>query len=742
MKALLIAVSLVLTASLLHAAAPDLVIADFEGDTYGDWKTTGTAFGTGPAHGTLPHQMTVEGFAGRGLVNSFNGGDGSTGTLISPEFRLKRKYLSFLIGGGGWEGKTCLNLVIDGKTVRTATGPNTKPGGSERLDPSGWDVSEFAGQTAHLVIVDDATGGWGHINVDQIIQTDNPPPIAAKLVANESREITVTNHWLNFPVGNRAPKRVITISVDGQPARKFDIELAEANPDWWAPLDVSAWLGKQITITADKLPENSAALESLRQSDKLLDAQNLYHEALRPQLQFSPRRGWTNDPNGLAFYGGEYHLFFQHNPYGWNWGNMHWGHATSHDLVHWEEHGEALYPDDMGPMFSGSAVVDVNNTSGFGKDGKPPLVLIYTAAGSPTVQCLAYSTDGRTFTKYEGNPVLKQITPGNRDPKVFWYEPTKQWVLTLYVGLPDPNGEPDAHGHHKPHHTIQFFTSPNLKDWTYRSASPGLYECPDFFELPVDGDPANKKWVLTAASSEYFVGSFDGEKFTPETPKLPGHLGRGFYAAQTYSNVPDGRRIQIGWGQAPSPGMPFNQLLTLPCELQLHQTPEGPRLRRAPIKELQALRERTWEIGAMPHTVIDENKTVPASMTLEKEMPNLLADVHGELLEIHADFQPSPDSEVTFTVRGVPVHYSAAKQEISANDIHASAPLQNGQQHMVIFTDRTYFTIFASDGLSYIPIPVIAKPDNLDVAINVHGGPLRVQKLQASQLKSIWDPSP
>ena len=498
------------------------------------------------------------------------------------------------------------------------------------------------------------------------------------------------------------------MSVDGQPLRKFDIELADAEPDWWAPLDVSVWAGKKLAVTVDKLPEKSAALDSLRQSDGLLDTQNLYHEALRPQLQFSPRRGWTNDPNGLAFYRGEYHLFFQHNPYGAVWGNMHWGHATSHDLIHWEEHGEALYPDDMGPMFSGSAVVDWKNTSGFGQDGKPPLVLMYTAAGNPTVQCLAYSNDGRTFAKYAGNPVIKEITRGNRDPKVFWHEPSKQWVLTLYVGLPDPNGELDARGNHKPNHTIHFFTSPNLKDWTLQSQSPGLYECPDFFELPVDGNAANKKWVLTAASSEYFVGSFDGRKFTPETPKLPGHLGRGFYAAQTYSDAPDGRRIQIGWGQAPSPGMPFNQLQTLPCELQLHQTPEGPRLRRQPIKELESLRRKAWQSSAKLD--LAEGRQIPWPMCM------------AELLEIRADFQPAADSEVLFNVRGVEIAYSAAKKEISVNGLRASAPLQDGNQRIIIYTDRTYFTIFAGDGLTYIPFPVIPKADRSRRRHQVHGG--------------------
>jgi hypothetical protein len=472
LRTLLKTVGLIASLTGVAHGADDILIADFERDTYAPWTVTGEAFGPGPARGTLPGQMQVDGFGGKQLVNSFFNGDDTTGTLTSPEFRIERKYIAFLIGGGRSEETLALQLLVDGEVVRSATGPNDRPGGSEVLAQESWDVSEFAGKAAVLRIVDDAKGGWGHINVDHIVQTDTKPKGFLK---DADREFTASMRYLHIPIKNGAPKRVVTLLVDGQPAVRNDIELADGKPDWWAPMDVSAWHGKQLTLRVDKLHEDSAALRSIEQSDTLKDAANLYREPLRGQFHFSARRGWNNDPNGLVFYNGEYHLFFQHNPYGWAWGNMHWGHAVSKDLVHWEELGDKLLPDGMGPMFSGSAVVDWKNTSGFGQDGKPPMVLFYTAAGNPTLQCLAHSTDGRNFTKYSGNPVLAQITSGNRDPKVIWHEPSKQWVMVLYVELDGV-------------HTIHFFTSPNLKDWEFVSKTDGFFECPDFFELPVDGD--------------------------------------------------------------------------------------------------------------------------------------------------------------------------------------------------------------------------------------------------------------
>ena len=711
----------------VSAQSTPIVIADFEGSDYASWKVAGTAFGTKPASGTLPGQMPVEGFIGKGLANSFLGGDNATGTLTSPAFKIERKFITFLIGGGGWADETCLNLMTDGKIVRTATGTNTTSGGSERLAPLAWDVTEFAGREVTVQIVDSRSGGWGHINVDHIVQTDDrgeiaiavPPPV---LVKNVTKDVVAEQKWLHFPVKTGAKPRVVSVAVDGTTVRRFDIELADGEPDWWAPLDVSAWKGKSLRVVADVLPEGSHAFDKLPQSATFLGNENLYNEELRPQLQFSTQRGWVNDPNGLVFYRGEYHLFYQHNPYGWNWGNMHWGHATSRDLMHWQEHGEALYPDDMGPMFSGSAVVDWKNHSGLGKDGQPPLLLFYTAAGNPTTQCLAYSLDGRTFTKFAGNPIIKQVTPGNRDPKVLWHEPSQQWVLTLYVEV--PRAKPEVDGP-KTEHVIQFFTSKNLKDWTFRSQTAGLFECPDFFVLPVDGDKSKEKWILTGASSEYFVGSFDGEKFTAETPKLPGHRGRGFYAAQTYSDVPDGRRIQIGWGQAPSPKMPFNQLQTIPCELSLRSTADGPRLRWQPVKEFELLRGQ------------HSNRFDRIKLNLGES--HALSDFNSELLEVRAVFRPEKASRVVIRLRGIDVAYDASKDEFVIGNHRVSAPLHNGEQNLILVIDRTMLTVWSSDGLTYIPWPVIPAKQDLSASITVNVAPVEFKRLETHALRSIWE---
>ena len=694
----------------------DVVLADFEGDSYGAWKVTGDAFGDGPARGAWADQQEVKGFAGHRFVDSYHNFNGAIGTLTSPSFIIRRRFINFLIGSGGFAGQTYLNLLVDGKVVRTATGANTKSGGEEAFQAQSWDVSEFTGKKAVLEVVDQATGG--HINVDQIVESDmkagkivlqNLKPQMTKTKLYPTRQIKITKPWLRLPIKNGGPIRHLSIIVNGKAEPSIDIQLADGTPDWWAWKDVTALEGKNITLkVVNTLPADSKALSAIKQADRVRKPDNLYHEALRPQFHFSSQWGWLNDPNGLVFYKGEYHLFYQHNPYGWNgdWGNMHWGHAVSTDLVHWKQLGEALYPDSMGSMFSGSAVVDTNNTSGLGKDGQAPMVLLYTASGNWT-QNIAYSLDGRTFTKYAHNPVVNEIATGNRDPNVIWYKPTKRWVMVLYVKGKD----------------VYFLSSSNLKHWVVMSHVAFSPECPNFFELPLDGDAQKERWVLTSGNGDYMVGKFDGTTFTPETPKLRNRAGEAEYAAQTFSGVPDGRRIQIGWLKASSPGMAFNQSMSLPVVLKLVTTTDGPRMTSTPVKELESLRGQAKRI---------------TPFTLNPGDANPLADEHGELLEVRVKFDPVDAKQIYFNVRGASITYNASTQEIVVNGTRAKAPLRDGSQDLTIYLDRTSIEVFVDGGLVYIPKAFIPKPEDKSVRISTTGGSAKIETLDVYQLNSAW----
>lgn len=709
-------ISSLVAAGRLLGAQPDLVIADFEGTNYGDWQATGTAFGPGPARGTLPNQMPVDGFLGRGLVNSYYGGDGATGTLTSPPFRIQRRYLRFLIGGGGHAGLTCLNLRVDGQVVRTATGPNTRPGGSERLSWEQWDVAPYLGREAVLEIVDRATGGWGHINVDHIIQTDRPLP---GVLTNVSRVVVADRRYLNLPVKNGAPKRWVSLRAEGHVLDEFEIELADQQPDWWAFVDLSAARGQPVTVEVDRLPEDSTALRRMQVSDRIVGDATLYQEPLRPQFHFTTRRGWINDPNGLVFYQGEYHLFYQHNPYGWNWGNMHWGHAVSPDLVHWEELGEALYPDALGTIWSGSAVVDWRDTAGFGRGGPPALVCIYTAAGGTSrqsqgarfTQCIAWSTNrGRSFVKYAANPVLSHLVGENRDPKVFWYAPQNKWLMALYL-------EGNEFG---------LFESPDLKRWTRLSSVrlPGSSECPELFELPVQGQPGTTRWIFYGGNGRYLIGRFDGRSFLPESGPLPLHQGNCFYASQTFNDIPptDGRRILMAWGQVNFPGMPFNQMMTFPVELALRPTEQGLRLFVNPVREIQRLHVRCHQWT---------NLTVAPGQ-------NPLAGLQGELWDMQLRLQPGQADQVRLRVRGEPVVYDARRQVIACGDRQAPLPLKDGTVELRLLVDRGLIELFGNAGALYMPMRFVPKPQNRALELSGVGGPARVESLAVWELRSAW----
>ena len=437
----------------------------------------------------------------------------------------------------------------------------------------------------------------------------------------------------------------------------------------------------------------------------------MYHEAHRPQFHFTSRRGWHNDPNGLVWQEGAYHLFYQHNPYGWNWGNMHWGHAVSPDLVHWEERPTALYPREFGDWaFSGSAVVDTKNTAGFQQGNHPPLVVAYTSTGRG--ECIAYSNDrGRTWSEYQGNPVVKHA---GRDPKLIWFAPARHWVMAVY----DETGGRQG---------IAFHTSTDLKQWTYQSKIEGFFECPDLFELPIDGDPARSRWVLHAADGKYMLGEFDGRAFHPTSGKDKLQVWYGnFYAAQSFSNTPDSRRIQIGWANGVTfPGMPFNQQMTIPVELSLRSANRDTRMFAQPVKELSSLRARSHKWSDFELTPAD----------------SALRDLKGSQFEISVEFSAGGTGAGTFVLdlRGTPLTYDPARRELVCKNVRAPLDPIEGRIRLQVFLDSGSIEVFGNDGRVAMSIASMPDDGNTSLAVYRQGGPVRVHSLVVHELRSAWD---
>ncbi|MCZ6794397.1 MAG: glycoside hydrolase family 32 protein [Planctomycetota bacterium] len=690
------------TTTAVEAERDDILVADFEGDDYGAWKTTGEAFGPGPARGTLPGQMHVTGYRGKGLANSFFAGDRTTGTLTSPPLKVERRYLVFLIGGGGYPGTTCINLLHEGKSVRSATGPNTEPGGSEELVPYAWDVKDLSGKRVTIQIVDKRTGGWGHVNVDHIVQSDKKPEIPQRPGA-QTRELTLVKKYLLIPIRNGAKKTRVDLHVDGENVREFAAELAGTKEEasFWSFLDISAFRGKRATLHLSSATEEAAAL--IVQSDDLPVTDELYSESLRPQFHFSQVLGWNNDPNGMVYYDGEWHLYFQHNPYGWKWGNMHWGHAVSKDLVHWEQLPIAIYNKRRGDWaFSGGAVVDENNTAGWQTGKEKVIVASWTSTGRG--ECVAYSNDrGRTFTEYEGNPVIKH---GGRDPKIIWYEPGKHWVLAVY-----DDSKKDGRA-------IAFYSSGNMKEWKLESKLRGYYECPEFFELPVDGDKSNTRWVVFAADAHYAVGKFDGKTFTPEhAGKRRVHYGP-YYASQLFNNTPDGRRIQIGWTRIAMPGMPFNQTFSFPHRLTLRTTDDGIRLFAEPVKEIEKLRRKS-------HAIADRNLAAGKPVDLA---------VSGELFDIRATFEVGSAAALGLDIGGNRITYDVKAKKLNGADLE----LVDGRVSIRVLVDRPMLEIIGNGGRVFITSNREEKGEVSAVTTFANDGEARLVSLEAHELESIW----
>ncbi len=582
----------------------------------------------------------------------------------------------------------------------------------------------------------------------------------------ETREIKVKKGqtYLNLPVSNSARLVRARIKSDGKILDQFTIKLAESNPDFWVFFDVTEYQGKSIfaelenytppnfggaqaTVANVNLVLPSKGLDLIHADSKFPGLDSLYKEKNRPQVHFTSRRGWMNDPNGLVYYNGEYHLYYQHNPYGWDWGNMHWGHAVSKDLLHWQELKDAIYPmfnlegGRQDAAFSGSAVVDAKNTSGFRKNGIDPLVAIYTSTGRG--ECIKLSYDnGRRFTEYEGNPILKHT---GRDPKVFWYDRGNHWVMVVW-----DNGQTKKISLAQESIINQqlIYTSPDLKNWTYQSGVPGFFECPELFELPIEGQPGMSKWIMYDATGRYAIGDFDGKIFKIEQQlKKYEHGGAYFYASQTYNNMPDNRRVQIGWGRnITHPGMPFNQAQLFPTELRLKNTFDGLRLCPVPIKEINSLHQNTQVI---------ESKIIKANDGAE-------VHVKGDAIHVVAEFEKG-DAQFSLNVLGFEITYHDLLGELTTmiNNGKATVPAAVGpfpppstalaninyiKQNEEVFkieviVDKNIVEFFVNDGELYYAAPFNEeKTKTVSATVKGRGGNRKsiVKKMEVHELKSIW----
>lgn len=481
------------------------------------------------------------------------------------------------------------------------------------------------------------------LGMTSVVQADSSWTIRHLVSEQNIVSLDVTEDFLLLPIQDDAPEGKICVVKDNeQKGTLMNVRLARERVDSYVPFALSAYKGQHISIEIQGVPETALCWKELKLSGSF-DMAN--KESFRPVYHHTPAYGWMNDPNGMFYKDGVYHLYFQYNPYGSVWGNMHWGHSTSTDLMHWKFEGCAIVPDAWGAIFSGSCVVDHENTAGFGKEA---VVAFYTSAkstpwGDIQMQSMAYSLDnGKTFTKYEGNPILTSSEKDFRDPKVFWYAPGKHWVMILAVGQ-----------------HMEIYSSVNLKEWKKESefgamqgAHGGVWECPDLVEIPVEGT-REKKWVLICnlnpggpfggSAAQYFVGSFDGKKFVNESPTQTKWMdwGKDNYATVTWNNAPDGRCIALGWMSNWQyannvPTRQYRSANTLARDLTLYREGQELYLKSTPSVEVKKARGK--------------KVSIPSFKVSEKhEIVNLFEEKQGAY-EVEIVIQNAGASKIAFSL--------------------------------------------------------------------------------------------
>ena len=495
------------------------------------------------------------------------------------------------------------------------------------------------------------------------------------------------NRYLLLPVEEKAEIAHIRLLTDNQVTQTLNARLAVDKVDYYVPVELRGTQLMDITFRGDR--RTKGALSELTcwrdmKYSNTVDTENREH--FRPLYHHTPAYGWMNDPNGLFYKDGVWHLYYQYNPYGSQWENMTWGHSTSRDLIHWEAQPLAIEADGLGSIFSGSCVVDHDNTAGFGPGA---IIAYYTSAGEAQTQSMAYSTDnGRTFKKYEGNPVLTASAPDFRDPHLFWHKETQRWIMLLAVGQ-----------------EMQIFSSSNLKQWTFESrfgaeygCHGGVWECPDLMRMPVRGT-GQQKWMLICninpgglfggSATQYFIGDFDGHKFTcesrPDVTKWMDY-GKDHYATVTFDNAPDNRRVAVVWMSNwqyanEVPTKQFRSANAIPRDLSLFSDGRETYCAVTPSKEMLALRGKV---------VKQPTEACELVVDLKGTADITLMNGKGEQVLMHYDAQ-----QQTFSMDRTKSGDTSFNEHFPAT---TTAPTHGHLKQLRIFIDRSSIEVFDADG--------------------------------------------
>lgn len=518
--------------------------------------------------------------------------------------------------------------------------------------------------------------------------------------------------YLALPASHHAQQKRVYFYLENKLVYDFVVSLDYDRPDYLFYLNVERFRGQEIEVKVD--PEMELKIVK---SDTGMETEEAYKGKYRPLAHFTVRRGWLNDPNGLVYYRGKYLMFYQHNPVGCTWENMHWGYAVSDDLMHWEEKDIALYPDGTGTMFSGSAIIDHRNLTGLKENGNDVILLFYTAAGStsetaaekPFTQSLAYSTDGGvTFRKYDKNPLIGQLAGGNRDPKVIYYEPADSYIMVFYLE----------------EHEFAIYVSKNLLDWEplQTITIPQEIECPDLYPLAVDGDADRVKWVFIGASDKYLIGSFDGRSFVPETEMKLFNYGNNSYAAQSWSDIPDGRRVRTSFATVVIPGMPFGSCMSIPQEMTLKTVGTEICLCAGPVSEISSLYDGPVETASAKITA-----AIPWTRKME-----------GKAYDILLQLTMEEQAVCRFSFMGFSIEYRAGERKLTCLDKSVILTGTGNRLQLRIVLDTVYAEIFVNQGNPFLGMTYIQDPNLNTLKVEAEDGAVQMDRISLAKLGAFW----